>query len=458
MRPPKHLFVNERNMEACTDLYEMTMAAGYFLSGANYPASFEIFVRELPAQRAFLVAAGLEQALAYLRDMRFGEETIQALRSLPPFHGIPTAFFEYLRGFRFTGDVHAVPEGTVVFAQEPLVRITAPLIEAQVVETYLLATITFQTTVASKAARIVQAAGGKGVVDFGGRRAHGPQASVLAAGACFVGGFVGTSNVFAGREVGIPPHGTTAHSYIMAFPSEQEAFESYLRAFPNHAVLLPDTYDTVEGARKAVRLGPALRAVRIDSGDLDRLSRQVRRTLDDAGLNKVRIIASGDLDERRISRLVRQGAPIDVFGVGTAMVTSRDEPALGGVYKIVAKRPGRRWEGVVKHSEGKESYPRRKHIFRTLGADGRFRRDTIGLAEERGLGEPLLKCVMRRGKLTAPVPRLADVRRRALAQISRLPQGLLSLDAGMAYRVHFSTRQERARKSLGKCLGGCRTS
>lgn len=318
-----------------TDLYELTMAAAYFDGGFRADASFELFIRSLPAERSYLVAAGLEQGLDYLERVRFQPTEIEYLRQLPVFRRISAGFFEYLREFRFTGEVWALAEGTPVFADEPLVRVTAPIIEAQVVETFLLATMTFQTMIASKAARIVEAAQGRDVIEFGTRRAHGPEAGTLAARAAYIGGCAGTSNVEAGQQFGIPVFGTLAHSFIMAYEREEEAFRRFQQLFAEHSVLLVDTYDTLAAIEKIVNAGLQPAAVRLDSGDLYGLSRDVRQQLDAAGLKDTKIFATSDLDEYVISELLARGAQVDAFGVGTSLATSKDSPALAGVYKLV---------------------------------------------------------------------------------------------------------------------------
>src|SRR5262247_2835942 len=309
-----------------TDLYQLTMAAAYHASGRRERASFELFTRKLPEGRSYLIVAGLEQALDYLRGLSFSDGEIEYLRGLPAFESVSAEFFDYLRDFRFTGEVWAMPEGTVAFAGEPLARVTAPLIEAQIVETYLLSTINFQTLIATKASRIVEAAEGRGIIEFGARRCHGFGAALYAARAAFIGGCVGTSNVEAGRLFELPVYGTAAHSFVMAFDSEREAFHAYHEVFPESTVLLLDTYDTLNAAHLATEFGPELRGVRLDSGDLAELSKRVRSILDEAGMRRTKIFASGDLNEFKIAELIAAGAPIDLFGVGTDLSTSRDAP------------------------------------------------------------------------------------------------------------------------------------
>jgi nicotinate phosphoribosyltransferase len=415
-----------------TDLYELTMAAAYRRLGMDGEASFELFVRHLPEPRNFLVAAGLERALDHLQGLRFEQAEIGYLRTLELFD---EDFLASLSSLRFTGDVWAVPEGEAVFAEEPIVRVTAPLPEAQIVETYLLSTISFGTMVASKAARVAIACGpDRSFVDFSGRRDHGPGAAVEAARAAYIGGAAATSNVEAGRRYGVPLSGTMAHSYVLSFPDEHGAFTSYARTFPRNTVLLIDTYDTENGARVAAEVANDLRpegitidAVRLDSGDLGALSRSVRDILDELGAPEVRIFASNDLDEYRIAELLAAGAPIDGFGVGTMLGTSADAPYLSVVYKLVEDQSG----GKAKRSPGKPSWPGRKQVYRQDG------RDVIALVD-RGPephGRPLLAHVMAGGRRTGPPGDLAAARRRRADAVAALPPELRSLDRRAHYPV-----------------------
>ena len=452
-RRPRPLFLTDENMALATDLYELTMAAGYFEAGRNERSSFELFVRDLPPNRGYLVVAGLEQVVHFLRNIRFGNEAIAYLRGLPVFRNVGDAFFDYLRSFRFSGDLEAMPEGTVAFPGEPLLTVTAPLIEAQVVETYLLSTVNYQTLVATKAARVVEAARGRSVVDFGSRRAHGPQAGLLAARASYIGGCVGTSNVLAGQQLGIPVFGTQAHSWVMSFPTEREAFETYRRLFPGHATLLLDTYDTLAAAHTVAALGPGTSGVRLDSGDLVALSRQVRRILDRAGLRSVRILASGDLNEYVIAEIIRRRARIDGFGVGTQLVTSKDAPALGGVYKLVEQHTPHGVVPRVKQSADKHTYPGRKQVFRQLDRRGRYRRDVVGLASEELEGERLLVPVMRSGELVGELPSLDEARARAAQSLAKLPPRYRRLQDPSRYPVRWSRRLEALRSEALEAIG-----
>jgi nicotinate phosphoribosyltransferase len=446
---PQSLFPHDDRLGLLTDLYELTMAAGYHAHGlAGRRATFELWVRRLPACRNFLVAAGLEQVVHYLTHLSFSSEQIDYLRNHPAFRAVPGDWFARLRDFRFRGDLWAVPEGTVVFAGEPLLRVAAPLEEAQVIETYLITTLTIQTVVASKAARVVTAAQGRPVFDFGSRRAHGPQAGMLAARAAYLGGCVGTSNAEAGQLLGVPTMGTQAHAWVMAFDDEADAFRKFGEVFPDASTLLIDTYDTVRGARRAVESGAAMQAVRLDSGDLVSLSKQVREALDAAGRRDVKIVASGDLNEYKIRDLLAAGAPIDVLGVGTEMAVSRDDPTLAAVYKLVEQETGRGPAGRVKLSEGKKSYPFAKQVYRQSGADGFFRGDVVTRDGEPCEGEQLLAPVLRQGRLIGPLPTLEESRTRCRRQIERLPRELLDPGPAPAYPVRVSDGLEAALRAV----------
>ena len=422
-----------------TDLYELTMAAAYFENNFQASASFELFVRALPPQRSYLVAAGLEQALDYLEEFRFRREDIEFLRHHPVFQHVSSGFFDYLTNLRFTGEVWAMPEGTLAFAEEPLLRITAPIIQAQIIETFLLSTVTFQTMIASKAGRVVEAAQGRPVVEFGSRRAHGAEAGVLAARAAYIGGCNGTSNVEAGQRFGVPTFGTQAHSFVMAYGDEEESFRDFERLFPEHGVLLLDTYDTLAATDKIIRSGLRPSSVRLDSGDFVELSREVRKRFDQAGLTATRIFASGDLDEFVIADLLARGARLDAFGVGTALATSKDAPSLSGVYKLVDVDFGQGPAGRVKLSNDKSTYPCRKQVFRTSASDGSYVGDIVaGESERNPQTEPLLACVMREGKRLKPSPKIQEIQQRAKSELARLPQQHRRLKSAERYPVHFS--------------------
>jgi nicotinate phosphoribosyltransferase len=421
------------------------MAAAYLDLGMEQEAAFELFVRSLPEGRDYLVCAGLEQAVEYLEGVHFTDEDIAYLRGLPVFARIPDRCFDRLAEFAFTGDLYAMPEGTLAFAGEPILRVEAPLPQAQLVETWLLSMVNYQTLVASKATRIVQAACADGreraVVDFGSRRAHGPQAGVLAARASYIAGCAATSNVEAGLRMGIPVSGTEAHSFIMAFADEEEAFREYYRCYGGESTLLIDTYDVLEGAARAIRAAPGMKGVRIDSGDIAGLSRKVRALLDDAGLKDAMIFASGDLDEFAIAALIEAGAEVDGFGVGTKMVTGDDAPYLGAVYKLVAVRESEGWSPRLKLSPGKATHPGRKQVYRFAdGPDGAYQRDVIAAAaEERSPGaDPLLRQVMAGGRRTEDLPSLQAARQHAAEELARLPAQCRRLRDAQPYPVEHS--------------------
>ncbi|OHB34325.1 MAG: nicotinate phosphoribosyltransferase [Planctomycetes bacterium GWA2_40_7] len=444
-KQPEPLFLNDANLCLATDLYQLTMIAGYFECGKNHKSTFELFVRNLPEKRSYLIAAGLEQAIHYLRNLRFTEEYLKYLKNLPVFKNVSMKFFDYLRNLRFSGDVYAVPEGTLFFANEPIIRVTAPMIEAQIVETYLLSMINYQTLIASKASRVVHAARGRDVIDFGTRRAHGPQAGVLAARACFIGGCAGTSNVLAACEMGIPPIGTVAHSWVMAYDDEYESYKDFHKVFPDNTILLIDTYDTITGAKLAAKIGKKLKGVRLDSGNITLLSKKVRKILDDAGLGHVKITASGDLNEYKISQMLDKGACIDSFGVGTEMVTSKDVPALGGVYKLVEQEKEGRPVPKMKLSKDKATYPAKKQVYRFLNNKGMCKKDIIGLVDEVFDAEELLLPVMEKGKLVYKIPTVQQIQRVAGKNISQLPDRFKALDCKASYPVTISKRLKQIR-------------
>jgi len=426
-----------------TDLYELTMAAGYLQTHFDARATFELFVRHLPPHRNYLVAAGLEQGLEFLENVHFKSEEISFLRRHPVFRNIRDDFFDYLARFRFTGDVWAMPEGTLVFPGEPMLRVVAPIIEGQIMETYLLATLSYQTMIASKAARVVTAAQGRQIVEFGARRAHGSEASLLAARAASIGGCVGTSNVLAGQMFGMETYGTQAHSWVMAHEDESEAFGRFLDAFPNDAVLLLDTYDVRAAVEKIISMGRKPAGVRLDSGDLAKDSQWVRRKLDDAGWKDVKIFASGDLDELRIAELVEKNAAIDAFGVGTALATPGDAPHLNLIYKLVEVERDGKVREAAKLSQAKVTYPGRKQAFRYSNRAGEFESDKIALeGESANGGEPLLVEVMRGGRrLKAPEP-MAHLRARCLDGLARLPRRYRQIGRSAVYPVRYSKRLE----------------
>jgi nicotinate phosphoribosyltransferase len=429
-----------------TDLYELTMLQSYHRGGMDGVAVFEFFVRALPPERGFLVAAGLEQVLEYLETLAFDAHELGQLRELGRFDA---GFLDALAALRFTGDVDAVPEGTVVFANEPLLRVRAPLPQAQFVESRLVNLLHFQTMVASKAVRSVIASRGKRLVDFGMRRAHGAEAALLSARASYLAGFDGTATVQAGLRFGIPVFGTMAHSFVQAHATEEQAFASYARTFPGQVTLLIDTYEVEAAARTVVRLAASMRAqglridaVRLDSGDLLEGSRLVRTILDAAHCGDVGIFASGNLDEYRIDTLERASAPIQGYGVGTRMNTSADSPYLDCAYKLVqyAGRP------TLKLSQGKATWPGPRQVFRRIGARGQIEADCIGLDGEQDCGAPLLRPAMRAGRRVEQAPSLGQARALLRAQLDALPAAQLSLAPAQAFRVSVSAELDALRR------------
>ena len=424
-----------------TDLYELTMAAGYLQTRFDATAAFELFVRHLPAKRNYLVAAGLEQALDFLENVHFTKDEISYLRRHPVFCNIRDEFFDYLSAFRFTGDVWAMPEGSLVFPGEPLLRVVAPIIEGQIMETYLLATLSYQTMIASKAARVVTAAQGRQIVEFGARRAHGSQASLLAARAAAIGGCEGTSNVLAGQQFGMETYGTQAHSWVMAHENETEAFRHFLDAFPAHSVLLLDTYDVHAALKTIVKMGRKPAGVRLDSGDLAKDSRWVRQQLDRAGWKDVKIFASGDLDEYRIAKLLANQAAIDAFGVGTALATPGDAPHLNLIYKLVEVERAGKVREAAKLSAAKVTYPGRKQVLRYSNNRAQYVNDKITLeGEPANGGESMLIEVMRNGRRVAPAESISVLRGRCINSLARLPQRFLQINRIAVYPVRYSQR------------------
>lgn len=435
-----------------TDLYELAMLQAYLENGATGTAVFELFARKLPSRRAFLMAAGLEQALSYLEKLSFSADDIDWLRSTGHFSD---TLLEALKSFRFTGDVHAVPEGRAVFPDEPIVRITAPLPQAQFVETRLMNILHYQTLIASKAARVRLAAPSKAIVDFGLRRAHAGEAGLFAARASYIAGFAGTATLLAERLYGIPTFGTMAHSFVETFDSESEAFERFAIARPQNLTLLIDTYDTAAAARKVVALAPRLAAkgirigsVRIDSGDLAAMSRSVRKILDDGGCTGIAIFVSGGLDEDDLAALVADGAPIDGFGVGTSLTTSSDVPTFDCAYKL------QEYDGLPrrKKSSGKATWPGAKQVWRRHGPDGRMVGDILALEGDVHEGEPLLACVMKGGRRTGAAPTLAEIRATAAAELARLPDELKVLEGAPVYPVTVAEPLKRLAQEVDQRL------
>ncbi|MBA3550483.1 MAG: nicotinate phosphoribosyltransferase [Nannocystis sp.] len=464
-----------------TDLYQLTMAYGYWRLGrAEEEAVFHLFFRRPPFRGGYAIAAGLQHALDYLRALRFDASDLEYLGTLTGNDGaqlFSAEFLEYLGGLRFTCDVDGVPEGTAMFAHEPLLRVRGPILQGQLVETPLLNLLNFSTLIATKAARVCSAAGGESVLEFGLRRAQGIDGALSAARAAYIGGCSATSNVLAGKLYGIPVRGTHAHSWVMSFDDEREAFAAYAEALPNNCVFLVDTYDTLEGVRHAIAVGEQLRArghalagVRLDSGDLAALSQAARRLLDAAGFPDAAIVASNDLDEQAITRLRAAGAKISVWGVGTRLITGHDQPALGGVYKLAAVRgdASMPWQYRIKLSEEpiKVSNPGVQQVRRHRGADGGFIGDVIhdtelglGAAAHRvdapdqrfvleGEGEALLVPLLRAGVPVYTPPPLVETRARTLAQLECLPPGVRKLQDAEVYPVGLDERLQTLKDGL----------
>ena len=421
-----------------TDLYELNMVQAYLDRGENKEAVFEFFVRRLPARRGFMLAAGLDDALSYLEALQFSDADIAWLKSTGRFRD---NMLEYLSTFRFTGDVHAIPEGSVCFPNEPLLRVTAPLPQAQLVESRLINILNFQTLIASKAARMVLAAPDKVLADFGLRTAHGAEAGLFSARASYIAGFAGAANVLAGERYGIPIVGTMAHSFVQVHDDELQAFENFARARPDGVILLIDTYDTEAGARKVVELAPRLaadgisiRGVRIDSGDLAAAAFKVRTILDEGGLTSAIILVSGGIDEDVLQAMVAAGAPIDGYGIGVSLATSIDAPAFDCAYKLqeYGGHPKR------KLSEGKQTWPGRKQVWRTYDAEGRMSGDILSTDDDKQPGEPLIVPVMRGGKRVGSTPTLVQIRERTVHNLARMPLPLVQLQPDVSYPVEVA--------------------
>jgi nicotinate phosphoribosyltransferase len=432
-----------------TDLYEFTMAASYYEHGIVAPATFSLFIRKYPPDRGYFVSAGLEHVLDFLESFSFDQEDLDYLDSKNLFSH---DFLDFLGHLRFTGDVHAISEGRLFFKDEPILELTAPIIQGQLVETFIINAINFGVIIATKASRCIHAARGKNLVDFSLRRTHGADAGIQAARACYITGFTSTSNVLAGKLYDIPISGTMAHSYILSFDEEIEAFRAYSKSFPEHTVLLIDTFDTIEGARKAVQVakemadqGCKLRGVRLDSGDMAELSKEVRKILNDEGLNDVLIFASGGFDEFRIAESLERGAQIDAFGVGTRIGVSADAPYTNIAYKLVEydNNP------VLKLSSGKQNIPSSKQIFRTHPG-GKFQKDTIGLRDEKLEGEQLLVKVMQNGKRIASSMSLQEIRQRFNDEFTSLNGSIKAIRNPKAYPVELSPKLKNLQEQVIK--------
>ena len=442
--------MNPSKSALLTDLYQLTMVQAYLQQSMEEEAVFEFFVRRLPPNRNFLVAAGLEQVVEFLSHLHISSEELVWLKSTGRFK---PELLQYLERLRFTGNVDAMPEGTIFFPNEPILRIIAPLPLAQLVETRVMNLLNFQTMIASKAARSVLVSGRKPIIDFGLRRSHGAEAGLLAARASYLAGFAGTATVLAGMQYGIPIYGTMAHSFVQAHKDEAAAFEHFAQAQPDNVVLLIDTYDTEAGAQHVVALAPQLKAkgipvkgVRLDSGDLAEHARNVRRILDEGNLQHAKILASGNLDEYRLRSLVAGGAPIDSFAVGTAMTTSADAPSLDCAYKLqeYAKRPRR------KRSEGKATWPGRKQVYRQYASDGKLAHDIVTTLDDQQAGEALLQPVMKEGRNIAHQPKLTELRQRTAEQLARLPNAMRTLECAPPYEVRIAEALQRLAQAVDR--------
>lgn len=446
------------NLSLLLDLYELTMAESYLRYKRNASATFDLFIRGLPENRGYLLFCGLEDILNYIKELKFTDADIGYLKKLGYFS---PEFLGYLRGFKFKGDIWAMPEGTVFFANEPVIRVTAPIIQAQILESYLLNTVNLQTMIASKASRVVNAACGRGVYDFALRRTHGIDAAIKAARSSYIAGCKGTSNVLAGLLYKIPLVGTMAHSFVMSFRHEIDSFLAYSDSFPDKTILLVDTYDTKKGIENAISVGLYLKekgyrlqGIRLDSGDVAGLSRLARRKLDKAGLNYVKIFASGNLDEFKIRELLKKGAKLDSFGVGTNMGTSIDAASLDVIYKIseVTDEDGN-FLPTMKLSKGKVTYPGRKQVYRVCDKKGAFVKDVLGLDKEKIKGMPLLRQVVRRGRIVYNAPSLDKIRGFAKYNLSKLPAQSKEVYVKYKYPVIISPGLKKLRESLLRQLG-----
>jgi len=445
----------EENLSLLTDLYQLTMAQGYFQSQKLGPATFSLFIRSYPPNRSYFVAAGLSDVLQFLETFAVDAAGIDYLHSRRLF---ADDFLDFLQKLRFTGDVRAIPEGRIFFTEEPVLEVTAPIIEAQIVETFLINQINLQSLIATKAARCMHAARGRGVVDFALRRTHGIDAGMKVARASYLAGFAGTSNVRAGQLYGIPVVGTMAHSFVSSFENEIDAFRAFVASFPNNSILLIDTYDTLAGARKAVEIGQEMAArgqrlqgVRIDSGDLAKLAVEVRKIFDAAGLRDVKIVGSGGLDEYDLTDFADANVPYDSYGVGTKMGVSADAPWFDMAYKLVefGGRP------VLKLSTGKASWPEKKQVFRLRDSEGKLRKDMVALIDEDLPGaEPLLKKVMERGAITEALPSLESIRKTFLDEFARLPDAIKAIRNPAVYPVEFTARLQTLRLEIEKKVSG----
>lgn len=450
---PNSCFINEENMILSTDFYQVSMCAAYYqynlennIAEENDISTFELFVRKLPENRNFLIFAGLEQVIHYIQNARFTPRVIEYLKGRDMLKNIDNSFFdEYLPNFEFNLDVWAMPEGTVFFPNEPLVRVTGPTFQAQLLETYIISVINYQTIVASKAARIRKAAKDKLVLEFGTRRAHSPQAGIYAARASYIGGFDGTSNVVSDLELGIEASGTMAHSFVEKF-GEMESFEIFYKYFGENTINLIDTYNIKEGTLKSTKFGNNILGVRIDSGDLAKETKRVRRILDENGCDEVQIVLSSNLDEYKIKEILDKGAPADAFGVGTELVTSSDAPKLSAVYKLMENNG----EPKIKISEGKKTYPGRKQLYRIFDVNGKYKEDLLMLEDEKPPNNayPLLVPIMKSGRLIYDLPNLNEIKNYCYDNIERLPEKYRQLNEIKVKEVRISEKLDNLMDAL----------
>ncbi|MBI2652366.1 nicotinate phosphoribosyltransferase [Candidatus Woesearchaeota archaeon] len=448
--------INEQDFALLIDLYELTMCASYFDNKIDGTATFDLFIRKLPPNRSYFIAAGLEDALNYLKNLKFTKEHIQFLKSKNIFK---SDFLDYLKNFKFTGDVFALPEGTIFFPNEPILSVTAPIIEAQLVETFLLNVINLQTTIATKASRVVLAAKQNPVVDFSLRRTQGTDAGMKVARASYIAGCIGTSNVLAGMKHNIPIYGTMAHSFVMAFEKEEKSFRAYSKTFPDTSTFLVDTYNTLKSVEKAAivakemeKQGHKLKAIRLDSGDLVALSKSARKILDKNGLKYVNIFGSGDLDEYKIEELLKRGALIDAFGVGTAMGVSKDAPYCDVVYKLVELSNNGKLLPTMKLSKGKVTYPGKKQIYRISGKNGDYIKDILALENEKINGQKLLIKVMEKGENVHNSPSLKQIKKTTKENLDKLPEKYKKLRDDAKYKVEISHQLKKLTEKLNKLI------
>ena len=447
-------FINDYNMILATDFYQLTMGAAYYqynlehdISEEDDIATFELFIRKFPRNRNYLIFAGLEQIIQYLLNARFTEQTIEFLREKEVFKNIDSSFFEeYLPNFKFNVDVWAMKEGNFFYPNEPVIRVQGPLFHAQIAETYLLNVINFQTLVASKASRIKTVASDKVLLEFGTRRSHSPLAGVYAARASYIAGFNGTSNVIADLELGINSTGTMAHSFVQKFDDELDSFNLYYKIYEKDSILLIDTYDTEIGAEKSCKFGNNIKGVRLDSGDLIDHAKKVRQILDNNRCEKVLIVASSDLNEYKIKEIIEKKAPIDAFGVGTELATSRDDPTISGVYKLIE------YNNIpkIKVSEEKLTYPGKKQVYRIYNKEGMFKEDILSLENEPipPNSEALLIPIMKNGEIIAKIPNLDEIQEFYLENIKKLPDFYKKLEKIQVPKVKISEKLQQLTDSL----------